>query len=201
LDAGFELPSFDRAVLARCLLVDGHYARAAENYRTVLSRGLVLHGDNARHNDELAACLYVATADAFNKAHDAAAAKALLRECLDRHPKHAEAYRQLAELYAGETDYTHAYEVLDQWADKQPELDADIWVRTLRALGRVEKPRDWRRVLDEFFNNHPERLEAVSETVDSLWGVFKALGEESRKEWLYGCFRLWWTRTAPVGTQ
>lgn len=198
LDSGFLLPSVHRAVLARCRFEDRHFLRAAEYYDRVLSDGLALQGENAKGTEDVKVALYIATARSFLAAHEAARAQARLEACLREFPVHGPAYRELAELHATKTDFEAAYNVLQRWAEAEPALKSDIWVRTLQALGETSAPPDWQGLVEEYLSKNPERLEAVQHAVQIHWANLRQLSEEARKEWLYGCYTLWWA-TVPAG--
>lgn len=194
IEGGVSLPGHHAAALARCLFVEENYRRAGALFQAALDAGgMALKGDQAGFNDELNAALQLAIARSHERAGESAKAKAALEKCLEVFPKYGPAFRRLAEQsIADDADYRGAYEALVRWADAEPQLDEDIWVRTLRGLGGIKTEPAVQRMLDEFFDAHPHRLQWVASAVRSHWSVVDRLSEKARGQWLYGCWILWW---------
>jgi tetratricopeptide (TPR) repeat protein len=191
---GFRLPAHAAAALGRCLFIEGNHRQAATRFEGVLDAGgVALAGGQAQFNDELNAALLLAVARSHERAGDSVRAKMILERCLGTFPKYGPAFRRLAELaITMNADYEGAYRVLARWADVEPQLESDIWVRTLRGLGDTKGGQSVQRMLDEFFDAHPERLRWVESAVRSHWPALDRLSERARKQWLYGSWILWW---------
>jgi tetratricopeptide (TPR) repeat protein len=194
IQRGFALPPEHRASLGRCHFIAENYRQAAATFQGIVEAGgIVLRDRQAVINDELNAAVHLAAARAHQRAGDLAAAANCLEKCVSAFPTYGAAYRRLAELRIDtDADYRGAYEVLVRWADAEPELASDIWVRTLRGVGGIEDKRSVQEMLDEFFDAHPQRLDWVRSAVGSHWCVFGGLSESAQKQWLYGCWILWW---------
>ena len=190
---GFSLPGHAAAALGRCLFIEKNYQRAAEAFQGILDgSGVALEGEQAGFNDELNAALHLAVARSHEKANELAKAKVVLEKCLEAFPKYGPAFRRLAELFASDTDIRGASEVLARWAEAEPQLESDIWVRALLGLGGIKGEHAVQRMLDEFFGAHPERLQWVEGAVKAHWSALDRLSEKAKSQWLYGCWILWW---------
>jgi len=189
-----SLPGQHAAAVARCYFIEQNYLRAGELFQATLDAGgMALEGEQAGFNDELNAALQLAVARSHERAGESPRAKAVLEKCLEAFPKYGPAFRRLAELsITMGADYRGAYEALVRWADVEPQLKADIWVRTLRGLGGIKGEQAVQRMLDEFFDAHPHRLRWVESAVRSHWTALDDLSEKAKGQWLYGCWILWW---------
>lgn len=191
---GVSLPQHHACALARCFFIEKNYQRAAVLFEASLGMGGIgLEGEQAALNDELNAALHLAVARSHELAGEPTKARDVLTRCVDTFPKYGSGYRRSAELAITlDADYRKAYEVLVRWSEVEPQLVSDIWVRTLRGLGGIKADQPIERMLDEFFDAHPKRLKWVNCAVKIHWSTFERLGDKAQKQWLYGCWILWW---------